>query len=274
MDPTVKVVCDSRAPNGVRLTTIEATFHRVLLAEVNTHRAFSRNSASSRAIPLAKLRKLVEETPAFPLFWGKNQSGMQAREELDSTATQIAKYEWEQAAYHMLLAHRRMEEIGLHKQWTNRLLEPWLPHTAVISATRWKNFFDQRDHPDAMPEFGALAAGIKAAINASKPELVPMGGYHLPYVNREEKSAFGLEHQIKTAIARCARVSYLRQGQEFTLEQELSTHGKMESASPKHWSPFEHVATPLESKYDRWGNFHGWKQEREMEEYYDEPEVY
>ena len=37
-----------------RVTTMEVTMHRFVLAEFNTHRVFSRNSASSRAIPVRK----------------------------------------------------------------------------------------------------------------------------------------------------------------------------------------------------------------------------
>src|ERR1035437_4854050 len=164
--PEAKIICDSISPEGVRLTTMEVKIHRFVLAEMNTHRVFSRNSASSRAIPVKKLLERVKNDPAMPVFWGKNQAGMGAVEELDPDTKQMVLNVWLVARDQMVSAVEKLQNLGLHKQLTNRLLEPWLWHTAIISSTEWTNFFGQRcalnpetGQPYAQPEmhFAAMA---------------------------------------------------------------------------------------------------------------------
>ena len=46
-----EVLIDSVNPAGQRLTTFVLRFPRFVLSEFNTHRMFSRNASSSRAIP-------------------------------------------------------------------------------------------------------------------------------------------------------------------------------------------------------------------------------
>ena len=49
------IAADSINVKGKRITTFIVTMPRIVLAELNTHRVFSRNSASSRAIPFTKM---------------------------------------------------------------------------------------------------------------------------------------------------------------------------------------------------------------------------
>lgn len=89
-----EVVADSVSPQGKRVTTLEAEMPRIVLAEFNTHRMFSRNSASSRAIPVHKqIEKLLVE-PFIPERFGINQKGMQSYAWLDGLARDEALRIW------------------------------------------------------------------------------------------------------------------------------------------------------------------------------------
>jgi hypothetical protein len=136
---TAKILADSVAPGGERLTTVQATFPRFILAELNTHRLLSRNSASSRAIPTAKLLDQVRSNPVLPVYWGKNQSGMHAQEELDQYQKAEAEHEIRLCANHVANVVESLGRARLHKQSANRYLEPWMWHTAILSATEWDN---------------------------------------------------------------------------------------------------------------------------------------
>ncbi|HMI94653.1 MAG TPA: FAD-dependent thymidylate synthase, partial [Polyangiales bacterium] len=157
---------------------MQVTFPRIVLAEVNTHRALSRNSASSRAIPVERMLRRVEDDPFIPIHWGKNQKGMQADEFLDATDQIAAEEEWLRARDAAVESVRELLALGLHKQIANRLLEPWLWHTAIISATDWSNFFALRCHKDAQPEIQQAALMMRAARNASTPVRKYLGEWH------------------------------------------------------------------------------------------------
>lgn len=258
---------------------ISGPFPNFLANKVVVHN--SRNSASSRAIPNEKLRERVINDPALPVWWGKNQSGMQAREELSEEAADVAtglvdaennpvigRAEspraqamrlWIMARDKMLAASAELAEMGLHKQLCNRLIEPWMGITVIISATEWENFFKLRCHPDAQPEIRVAAETIREKMDASNPEPLSAGEWHLPLVREEDWSAEPEEHLVKLSVARCARVSYLTHdgrrdaAADFDLYARLATSG--------HWSPFEHAAMATEEDV-RYGNFIGWKQHR------------
>lgn len=257
-EPSAKIVADSISPNEDRLTTMEVVMHRFVLAEFNTHRVFSRNSASSRAIPIEKRMSAVLNDCAFPLKWGRNQKGMQAEEELSFEESCKARGLWERAATNAVLIAQELRELGLHKQVTNRLLEPFLWHTVVVSSTEWDNFFTQRCSPLAQPEIRQTAEAMREALRASKPQLVSYGEYHLPYVQDDEKS-LDLLKQVKFSVARCARVSYLTHDGVRSHEKDFELYERLRSASPPHASPFEHVARPSNLAT---GNFKGWLQLR------------
>lgn len=261
---SARVLLDSISPAGARLTTMEVTFHRFILPEFNTHRAFSRNAASSRAIPIKKVIARVRDDPAMPVFWGKNQSGMAAREEIGEAARGRAQAEWERALANALESAERLArpEIDLHKQLVNRILEPFSWITVIVSATEWANFFTQRCHPDAQPEIHHLAELMLAAYRASAPRETLPGGWHLPLILPDERSLDSATLR-KLAVARCARVSYLTHDNVRDIAKDLELYDRLMSGGANgHWSPTEHVATPLADARESCANFRGWKQFR------------
>ena len=257
-----KVIEDSINEYGNRLTTFQLKYQRFIHSEFMTHRLFSRNASSSRAIPVAKMLQQVYEDPAMPVEWGKNQAGMQAKELLSAEDTESAKSSWLLAAKLAAGAAEAMMETGVHKQIANRLLEPFQWIHVVVTATEWDNFFALRDHPDAQPEIRELARAMRAALDDSVPTPVSFGYWHLPYVSQAERANLRLPEQIACSVARCARVSHLRHDQTApSLEDDKQLHDRLVLANPPHMSPTEHQATPTVSKSDC-ANFRGWKQYR------------
>jgi thymidylate synthase ThyX len=257
--PTATVVLDSVSPAGVRLTTIEVTLHRFVLAELNTHRVLSRNSASSRAIPTSKqVRRLVED-PALPVEFGTNQRGMQAGEPLTGDAHDAALATWLEARDHAVAAAERLFELGVHKQVVNRILEPFMWHTVIASGTDWDGFWQQRCSPLAQPEIRVAAEAMRDAYDASRPTPLGDGEWHTPYVRDDERD---LDVGLRTRIsaARCARVSYLTHDGRRDLAADEELYERLITADPPHWSPLEHVATPAPDPVP--GNYRGWRQLR------------
>lgn len=260
--PSAKVVLDSISPAGDRLITFEGTMHRFVLAEFNTHRAFSRNSASSRAIPVKKQLDRVMHDPAIPVEWGKNQAGMQANELLSDLDAQAAMDWWYGARDHAVRAVFFLDRLGLHKQVANRLLEPFMWHTVVFTTTMagLENFFAQRCtrfSPLAQPEMRAFADAVFEAYELSSPTLICDDEWHTPYIQSDEQHLV-VQDKMFVSAARCARVSYLTHDGVRDLVKDLDLYDKLISAKPAHWSPLEHVATPGEGL----GNFEGWVQLR------------
>jgi len=304
--PSAVVVADSISPQGHRLRSVQVTAHRFILAEINTHRMLSRSYRSSRAVPVKRLLEEVRTNPAMPVHWGANEPGMQARAELDDvdpvpgwmlTARGIAKHRWRDAAYEAARAAELLAGTGLHKQIANRVLEPFLWVHGIITATEWDNFFGLRLHEDAQPEFRVLADAAWTAMKASEPTRLDPGGWHLPYVDEDDKARLLdisrthhdlslLDLSLKTSTARCARSSYnsFDTGKRSTLEEDLVTYAKLnipgteyyDPTRPIHASPAEHQGTPdkmVESecgRYEEWekpdehGNFVGFCQYRKM----------
>ena len=149
-----KVILDSVSPAGKRITTLQLKYHRFIHSEFMTHRAFSRNSMSSRAVPVAKMIEQVRNDPAMPVHWGKNQPGMQARDDLTGEALINAQMAWRGAAAKAADSAQLMMDNGLAKQVANRILEPFQWMHTVVTATEWDNFFALRCHPDAQPVAG------------------------------------------------------------------------------------------------------------------------
>lgn len=300
-----KVICDSISPDGNRLTTMQLRYPKFIHGEFMTHRVFSRNASSSRAVPTAKLLEEVrsDELRAVPVFWGKNQAGMQDAGELDNiasigtlvsgascTALEAAKRAWANAARDAADTAEYLASIGAHKQIVNRIIEPFTHINVVVTATEWDNFFGLRLHKDADPTMQALAVAMWKVYNASVPKLLASGQWHLPYlraeddlgydvrVNSEGAGEFAIDHYIKISVARCARVSYTsyETGKPSTVGEDLVLYNRLLSAQPLHASPAEHQATPDTEGFStrkgiyEWyqpqehGNFHGWRQYRKM----------
>lgn len=281
-EPSARIIADSVSPAGHRLTTFEVVMHRFVLAEFNTHRVFSRNSASSRAIPFPKQVERVETSPAVPVIWPAEQKGMQGGDEIEETPS--AEYFWLKARDRAIDNAKNLADLGVHKSVVNRLLEPFMWHTVVVTATAWQNFFGLRCNPMAQPEIRIAADFMAEEYRLSTPREVRSGEWHLPYIQDDERDDMPLETQIKVSAARCARVSYLTQNGVRDFEQDVQLYDRLTSADPMHASPLEHVATPDSSNathqcpvvHDHWssagcrtsltlpryGNFLGWHQHR------------
>lgn len=255
---SARVLLDSVAPNGVRLTTLEVTFPRFVLAEFNTHRRFSRNSASSRAIPTAKLIERVERDPVLPLEWGRNKAGMSASELLSGDEVEAAREVWLRARDAAVAYARQLVELNVHKQELNRILEPFLWHTVIVTATEWSNFFELRCSPNAQPEIREAALRMRDAMAASRIEPISMGEWHTPLLQADEYG-LGLETRKRISAARCARVSYLTHEGRREIEKDLDLYERLKH--DRHLSPFEHVATPAAGDGPH-ANFRGWIQMR------------
>lgn len=282
-----KVICDSVSPSGERLTTVEVEFHRFILPELNTHRVFSRNYQSSRAIPVQKMIDQVRENPAIPVHWGKNQAGMQADvesdafvfwpwcEHIDDPEGGTAEQSWKYAARNAALMAQAMHDAGYHKQVVNRLLEPFMWTKGIITADQkgWDSFFALRCHPAAQPEIQALAYKIQGAMEESKPRELKYGQWHLPYVNWKEFSPetkelsviynegqgikrmiTPLQNAIKISTSCTAQVSYRRLDDSLEKAEKIYDMLNLPEdgvypEDPPHFSPAEHVAKCVGPEY-------------------------
>jgi thymidylate synthase ThyX len=255
---SARVLLDSVSPAGVRLTTLEVTFPRFVLAEFNTHRVFSRNSASSRAIPTSRLLERVESDPVLPQEWGRNKAGMAASDVLSPEEQIEAKRIWLGARDDAVARARELLALKVHKQELNRVLEPFLWHTVIVTATEWENFFALRCAATAQPEIRTAAMRMRDALEAERPRQIDYGQWHLPLVQDDER-ALDIESQKKISAARCARVSYLTHEGQREIGKDLELHDRLKGE--RHLSPFEHVARPAPDAAF-YANFRGWLQMR------------
>jgi thymidylate synthase ThyX len=291
---TAKILLDNVNPTGNRITTFVLEFPRWILAELNTHRTFSRNTASSRAIPIEKMIKMVQENPAMPVFWGKNQPGMQSKEELIGNEFLNAKEAWLRARDRAVESAEELMECGMHKQYANRAIENFLYVKTILTGTEFENFFALRAHKDTQPEFQDLAYKMLDIYQLSEPKKLKEGEWHIPFGDNldhkriwkmvqessHEKTPYGVEVSkkthfndenlfretaIKISTARCARVSYLNFEGKDDYNKDIELHDILKESG--HWSPFEHCAMAL-STSEFSGNFKGWKQYRKT--FYDE----
>lgn len=204
---------NSTAPDKV-LSTLLLRYPRPIHSEFMTHRVFSRNAASSRAIPIKKLIDDVVNDPFVPLHWGKNEKGMQANEEcsdpvfapvpmpfggprleLVQNRGRTNREAWLNARDLAVMSAKAFAAAGYHKQIVNRLLEPFAHITVLVSSTEWDNFLELRDHADAEPHIQMLAREVRKCLeDDSTIQLLHPGEWHLPFVTEEdwaEADAFG-----------------------------------------------------------------------------------
>lgn len=254
------VILDSITKDGDRITTLECTLPRCILAELNTHRAFSRNSASSRAIPVYKLTEQVRHDPYVPLEWRHERRGMSGGEPVDPIVARKLESMWRQSAR---VAADVVDEMSskffVHKSIINRLLEPYLWHTVIITATDWHNFFTQRlklladGVPEADVPMHRLALAMRDALDNSTPTTRAQDEWHIPYLTHADADLDPIT-QRRVSVARCARVSYLTHDGVRDPKRDLELFERLLHAP--HPSPFEHVARATTSRYC--ANFHGW----------------
>ena len=278
---SVTVIEDSLTQlTGTRLCTLQLRYWRAIHSEFMTHRVLSRNASSSRAIPTEKLLEQVEEFPACPVHWGKNQPGMQAHEEHTEfvkhpiTGELLTREEaWREAARSSSAWAREFSAAGYHKQIVNRLIEPASFISVVVSATQWDNFFALRDHADAQPEIRDLAVTMKEAMDASSLRVVHTGkmkdprNWHLPYVQMVERMdpSNTISDLLAMSAARCARVSYLTHDKLSPKKaDDIALYRRLVESKPLHASPLEHQAHAAASKAPSANFTGGWIQQRRM----------
>lgn len=267
----VKVLADSRAPCGARLTTMSWKYPRSIHAEVLTHGMLARNSASSRAIPTEKLIQSVLDDPFVPEYIGANQKGMQAGEELSGENRIAAEWQWLAARDQAVETARRMLALGVHKQVVNRVIEPWMWITIIVSATEWDNVWGLRCHPAAEPHFQKLAYMARDAMAASMPKYLEPGQWHMPLIDLDEDDKHAIDDHLtrggfagsmdvffkqrealacKISVGRCARVSYLTHDGRRDPAEDVGLHDRLVGGNPLHASPAEHVAQAMD--YPDW----------------------
>lgn len=269
----VRIEKDSIGPNGVRLTTFVLKYPRFIHSEVMTHRCFSRNASSSRAIPFAKQMQMIIEECAQPLEFRKNQKGMQAGEAIPEQ--QHAESIWHDAACDAIRWAEKLAALGVHKQYVNRLVEPFAHITVVLSATEFANFFALRHHSMAQPEIAELARKMWDLYSTNTPEVLKESQWHLPFISKEEMNeTYSWDELIKMSVARCARVSYLtHEGKNPSYDEDIKLYDRLLGEQPIHASPAEHQAQAIEKidainsitgKLEWWsGNFRAWRQFRQ-----------
>jgi hypothetical protein len=233
-----KILCDSLGPTGARLTTAELTFPRSILSEYNTHAMIRRNAASSRAIPTNTLIKRIEAGPFIPEF-RQNQKGMQAGESIEDV--QKAEELWLNSLNNQIDYVKQFQELNVHKQYLNRLIEPWMWVTIITTATDWSNMFALRTDEQAEPSFQKIAKMFWDIYTQSNPQKLDYGEWHTPLIFEEDKN-LDIDTLVKISAARTGRVSYLTHEGKRDINADLDLFDKLTSSG--HWSPTEHVATP------------------------------
>lgn len=319
MTISAKIIADSISPDGIRLTTMLLRYPRFIHAEAKTHRVMSiggeeyialtqdegfmsdknlsRNASSSRAIPVDRMIQAVIDDPAMPIYWGKNQKGMQAAQELSIDEQRVAIRAWLKGMEKAVETARQLSDLGLHKQIVNRVIEPWSHITVVVTATEWNNFLHLRDHEDAQPEIAELARCVRVELELSDPVFLQSGQWHLPFVDvaveyavvekllqvgritrdmPKPSEVYGV--LVKLSAARCARTSYLTHDKKNpTIDEDTALYERLVGGEPLHASPTEHQASPdqwdkgdFEGYGAKWrnaylhGNLSGWIQHRKM----------
>jgi thymidylate synthase ThyX len=262
---TGNVYC-ATVSTGALVVRKDGTVHVSGNCQLMTHRQFSRNSSSSRAIPVKKMIGLVEERPAEPLHWGKNQKGMQSYEELTGWKLFMAKRNWNKAKRAAIRSARVFDKLGAHKQYANRVLEPFMNITTIVTATDYDNFFHLRTG-DSQPEIRLLALEMYDSYCTSLPKFLKPGEWHTPYVSMDnEDSPLYVIPEYKAKFkeissARCARVSYRQQNGKRDFDKDIDLYERLVNGG--HWSPLEHVAVAEDhSLYI--ANFRGFKQYRKF----------
>lgn len=271
---SAEIIADSKSSHGNRCTTFVLTMPRIILAEFNTHRMLSKNSASSRAIPFSKMVKMVQSNPFIPIKWMKDHKGMQGAEYFQSEIEiGYCVDGWLKARDTAVEMSMKLGDYGLTKQIVNRLLEPFMWHKVIVTGTEWQNFFALRANGDAEIHMQELAYSMLIAYNSSTPKLLNSGEWHIPFGDQmdedklmgchkygtpEEGGTRNLDHftsgrdtlAIKVATARCARISYNNFDGSVDYESDIKLHDRL--AESGHMSPFEHCARVMHDEQYYW----------------------
>jgi hypothetical protein len=252
----VKVIKASKnVYTGTKIVTFEVDYPRFIHSEIMTHRMFSRNAQSSRAVPVNKTLEVNQEY-IKPIVWGANESGMSSTKELDGLGKAQAESVWELSAKDSFRYSKQLSDIGLHKQWANRITEPFSRIKVVITATEFDNFFWLRDDPDAaQPEIVELARQMKKAYSEVEFRELYAGFWHLPYVEEvgfsqrfvdSDGNQLSTLDALKISASCCAQVSYRKLND--SKEKALEIYERLFSGAKPHLSPVEHQAVCISPK--------------------------
>ena len=256
----VKVLLDSSNPyTGQRLTTLHCVYSQFIHQQVLTHRMFSRNSSSLRAI---SFNRAVDEFEIVYPTWTQEKKGMQGEViedfEIKSKADDLVD-----SMFNSVLNHcRALNQLGIHHQDINNYLRPFQNIHTVLSFTDIDNFFEQRLHESTKPDMQKLAHLIYKALEESEPEeriihLPLMEDFINPYEQCWESEIFSWTELKLISAARLARISYFKWQDDPYKDLELAK----KLIKDKHLSPFEHVAFAQEQS-EYYANFKDWKQLR------------
>lgn len=284
MTYAANVLVDSINEHDVRLTSIQVNVPRMVLPELISHRALSRNSASSRAIPVNKLISSVLDNPFIPDRFGANQSGMVAEEFLGPEDEALAREAWLRARDLAVLGavglnggidsvsdrtlRARLTTLresydyqfmpvgaSVHKQLVNRLIEPWMWGVSIVSATDWDNFLALRTDRNAQPQIQQVALHIQEALEDSEPSFLSEDQWHAPLIQPGEMELFEADYRVQsgdiTATEMMKRIAVGRCARVSYLTHD----GRRDPIKDielhnrlllaGHMSPFEQVARPM-----------------------------
>lgn len=257
---TASIVADSiNAANGKRITSYVLEYPRMIHGELMTHRVFSRNAASSRAIPFKRMVRMIRDNIAMPVKWGTHTAGgMQSGPPATDDVTRLAVESWERAMNNAIEEATYLDGLGIHKSITNRLLEPFAHMTTLVTATEWDNFYWLRVSDQAEPTFDYLATLMLRTYldNHDHARILMPGQWHIPFLHDDEEPTRAM---LPIATARSARTSYINFEGTNDPDKDRDMHNRL--AKSGHWSPFEHCAEALPDLTPS-GNFIGWGQYR------------
>ncbi|MGL5281480.1 MAG: FAD-dependent thymidylate synthase [Plesiomonas shigelloides] len=270
----VQIIADSVGQRSGRITTFELTYPRIIHSEFMTHRLFSRNAMSSRAVPIKKMVELIRTNMAMPVRFGSNQPGMQDKGLEHDGMVDVAGFcrkltgreAWAIAAKRACDMALSLEEAGYHKQIANRLIEPFQMMKTVMTTTEMENFLWLRVDADADPTIEVLANLMKEAMDNSEPEWLPAGVWHTPYVDHvygfgpegdahifegycvldenDRPVMLTEEEALRISASCCGQVSYRRL--DSTKDKALDIYTRLVAGKKVHASPFEHQAREIE----------------------------
>lgn len=258
------VLASKCAATGERIDTLICEYPRAIHSQLLTHRAFSKNSSSTRAIPIAKAVENILNNPAQPI-WTHKQKGMQGKvvgvnEPLYAQA-QILNSLNQTSNINFALA---LDEIGIHKQNAGRCLEPFQNIRIVLTSTEWENWDWLRIDGAAQGEIKELADAIYKARLKAEVQVLQPNEYHLPFItahrdvdnklryyikrvglnsNKPVTREYTLANAIKISQSICAQTSY--RNTDDSLEKAEDLCGKLFDGNKVHASPTEHQACPI-----------------------------
>ncbi len=269
---SAQVIAHSISEAGAEIITFQLSYWRAIHGELMTHRDFSRSAMSSRAVPIERMLRQCRDAPFIPKYIGKNQSGMQAPEQLSIVEHAECVNIWRQAAAAAAGFAQMMSDLGVAKQIGNRVLEPFQIMHTVVTATNLDNFWELRRHPDAEPHFHDLADSMWEARERSTP-VTRFGpghdayAWHLPYITLSERDEFSVDILQRASTARCARVSYNNHdGTAADIAKDQALFDRLAAGRPFHASPLEHQAMASFDAELKSRNFRGWHQFRAVYE--------